>query len=150
MIFMHNKNNLGTKKMEAINKDVEHPEHYKTLVRFKEPECILFSQCLSFCLGNAFKYVWRAGKKGDPFVDLDKAAWYVRQSYSSCVDCSQKIENELESARRMMLVFFSHLDFTPLGEIGEAKEKALFSIILGNHSEALQSIEELKRKFGEL
>lgn len=136
--------------MEAINKDVEHPVHYQTKVRFKEPECILFSQCLSFCLGNAFKYVWRAGKKGDPFVDLDKAAWYVRQSYSSCVDCSQKIENELESARRMMLVFFSHLDFTPLGEIGEAKEKALFSIILGNHSEALQSIEELKRKFGEL
>lgn len=49
-----------------------------------------------------------------------------------------------------MLVFFYHLDFTPLGEIGEAKEKALFSIILGNHSEALQSIEELKHKFEEL
>lgn len=31
----------------------------------------------SFHLGNAFKYIARAGKKGDPIEDLTKARWYV-------------------------------------------------------------------------
>ena len=31
----------------------------------------------SFHLGNEFKYIARAGKKGDTIEDLHKAAWYV-------------------------------------------------------------------------
>ena len=31
----------------------------------------------SFHLGNAFKYIARAGKKGDRLEDLRKARWYV-------------------------------------------------------------------------
>ena len=31
----------------------------------------------SFHLGNAFKYIARAGKKGDTIEDLTKARWYV-------------------------------------------------------------------------
>jgi hypothetical protein len=30
-----------------------------------------------YCLGNAFKYLSRAGKKGDATVDLKKAQWYI-------------------------------------------------------------------------
>jgi hypothetical protein len=32
---------------------------------------------MNFCLGNAIKYLWRAGEKGDVIEDLKKARWYV-------------------------------------------------------------------------
>lgn len=32
---------------------------------------------LSFCLGNAMKYIWRAGKKDSALQDLQKARWYI-------------------------------------------------------------------------
>jgi len=32
---------------------------------------------MNFCLGNAIKYIWRAGKKGQPIEDLKKAKWYL-------------------------------------------------------------------------
>ncbi len=34
----------------------------------------------AFCLGNALKYVSRAGKKGDLKQDLSKAIWYLRRA----------------------------------------------------------------------
>jgi hypothetical protein len=34
---------------------------------------------MNFNLGNAVKYVWRAGKKGDRLEDLKKAAWYLNR-----------------------------------------------------------------------
>lgn len=33
----------------------------------------------SFILGNAFKYIWRAGRKGDAKTDLAKALWYLNR-----------------------------------------------------------------------
>ena len=33
----------------------------------------------SFHLGNAFKYIARAGKKGDAIEDLQKSVWYVQR-----------------------------------------------------------------------
>ena len=35
---------------------------------------------LGFHLGNAVKYILRAGKKGDAWQDLEKARWYVRRA----------------------------------------------------------------------
>jgi hypothetical protein len=32
---------------------------------------------MNFCLGNAIKYIWRAGGKGQPIEDLKKAKWYL-------------------------------------------------------------------------
>ena len=31
----------------------------------------------SFCRCNAFKYLWRAGKKDNTIQDLKKAMWYI-------------------------------------------------------------------------
>jgi hypothetical protein len=57
---------------------VNHPAHYN-----EHPsgvECIVIAEWLGFNLGNAFKYVWRAGRKGDNRIeDLSKALWYVRR-----------------------------------------------------------------------
>ena len=35
-----------------------------------------------FNVGNAVKYLWRAGLKGDVLEDLKKARWYVEREIS--------------------------------------------------------------------
>ena len=39
-------------------------------------EAITVTENMSFCVGNAIKYLWRAELKGSPVEDLRKAAWY--------------------------------------------------------------------------
>lgn len=56
--------------------NVNHPQHYTQGINGHE--CIEFSRCLDFDLGNAFKYVWRAGHKDNGQEDLDKAIWYLK------------------------------------------------------------------------
>lgn len=35
---------------------------------------------LAYCRGNAMKYTWRAGRKGNAADDLAKGAWYLRKA----------------------------------------------------------------------
>ena len=61
--------------MPTENDLVNHPAHYT-----KHPsgvECIQITEHMNFCLGNAMKYIWRAGLKGDARQDLEKAKWYL-------------------------------------------------------------------------
>lgn len=54
---------------------VNAPPHYK-----QHPsgiECIEITRHMNFTLGNAVKYIWRAGLKGDSIEDLEKARWYL-------------------------------------------------------------------------
>lgn len=50
--------------------------HYQRR-RFGPLECIDFTRYMSFCAGNAFKYVWRCEDKGACVEDLRKAIDYV-------------------------------------------------------------------------
>jgi len=34
---------------------------------------------MNFCIGNAIKYLWRAGKKDATVQDLEKAKWYIER-----------------------------------------------------------------------
>ena len=54
---------------------VNHPRHYTS--HPSGVECIVVTEHMNFCLGNALKYIWRAGEKGDAIEDLMKARWYV-------------------------------------------------------------------------
>lgn len=40
-------------------------------------EAIAITEHMNFCVGNAMKYLWRAGLKNDAIEDLKKARWYV-------------------------------------------------------------------------
>lgn len=56
---------------------VDHPEHYQS-DKFEVID-IIDNFKLGFSLGNAIKYILRAGRK-DPaktLEDLEKAAWYI-------------------------------------------------------------------------
>lgn len=57
--------------------DVTNPEHYRD--HPSGVECIEITQHMNFCLGNAIKYIWRAGKKDDAVKDLEKAIWYLKR-----------------------------------------------------------------------
>lgn len=56
---------------------VNHPTHYNSgkieVIEFIE------DQKLGFNLGNAIKYISRAGKKDSLIVDLRKAVWYLNR-----------------------------------------------------------------------
>lgn len=56
---------------------VNHPAHYTS-----DPsgvECIEITRHRNFNIGNAIKYLWRAGLKDSAAVaeDLRKAVWYI-------------------------------------------------------------------------
>lgn len=56
---------------------VNHPSHYT-----QHPsgvEAIDVCEGSNFNVGNAIKYLWRAGLKGNAIEDLAKAAWYVQR-----------------------------------------------------------------------
>ncbi|MBM4494771.1 DUF3310 domain-containing protein [Rhodococcus hoagii] len=57
------------------NDAVNHPGHYTS--HPSGVECIQITEHMSFCLGNAVKYIWRADLKGNEIEDLRKARWYV-------------------------------------------------------------------------
>ena len=72
------------------NDPVNHPSHYTTgnieVIDFIE------DQQLSFHLGNALKYICRAGRK-DPektIEDLEKARWYLTRQIE-LLSCGEKI-----------------------------------------------------------
>ena len=57
---------------------VNHPVHYTS--HPSGVECIQITEHMTFCIGNAVKYLWRAGLKGKSDIeDLKKAAWYINR-----------------------------------------------------------------------
>jgi hypothetical protein len=42
-------------------------------------EAIEVTEYMSFCKGNAIKYLWRSGHKEDEIQDLRKAVWYIER-----------------------------------------------------------------------
>jgi hypothetical protein len=68
-----------------MKEEVTHPPHYT-----EHPsgvECIEITEHMNFCLGNAVKYIWRAGlKTDDPMKDLRKAVWYIQREIERVQD----------------------------------------------------------------
>lgn len=64
---------------------VNHPSHYTS--HPSGLECIQVTEHHNFCIGNAMKYLWRAGLKSDAdktpnekqVEDLRKAIWYIER-----------------------------------------------------------------------
>lgn len=59
--------------------NINHPQHYVSQSIVVEP--IMLYEKLPFCLGNALKYVFRAGHKdgASELQDLKKAQWYLER-----------------------------------------------------------------------
>ena len=77
VLIQHSKSwiNLGTNNQ--MSDPVNNPIHYTT--HPSGIDCIQISEHFNFCLGNAIKYIWRAGQKGERLEDLEKARWYIER-----------------------------------------------------------------------
>ena len=62
--------------LDKKSSEVEHPKHYVEGRKF-EPIDVIEDWNLGFNLGNAVKYISRAGRKDDVITDLEKAQWYL-------------------------------------------------------------------------
>ena len=62
---------------QGRDRTVNHPKHYNS--HPSGVECIDITEHMTFNLGNAVKYIWRADHKGDATEDLRKAAWYLER-----------------------------------------------------------------------
>lgn len=80
--------------MEINNNNVNHPDHYNWLKNKCGIEAIDIARHLNFCLGNAIKYILRAGHKEEPgknivekeIEDLEKAIWYIQDRINTLKD----------------------------------------------------------------
>lgn len=64
------------------NDPINHPSHYEGKIECIDAmvECFGAEAVASYCLCNAFKYIWRCMKKHpEPFEDVGKAEWYLHK-----------------------------------------------------------------------
>lgn len=73
--------NLGLTALPYVaqKEAVNHPDHYNSSA--SGVECITVVEHMTFNIGNAVKYLWRAGDKGSELTDLQKARWYVQREF---------------------------------------------------------------------
>lgn len=77
------------------NDNVNHPRHYTS-----HPagiEAITIVEWFNFNIGNAIKYLWRAGLKGDAVEDLKKACWYVQREIERIRGSEQRDTGKLRA-----------------------------------------------------
>lgn len=88
------------RSVEGYEDPVNHPKHYT----HGSAECIDIIWELGlgegFCLGNAFKYLWRRGHKGKPVEDVKKAKFYI-DYYLSKTTPEIKYISSVDSRGRM-------------------------------------------------
>ena len=70
--------NSGARDTFMAPADPTNPAHYRS--HASGVECIQITEHLGFCLGNAIKYIWRAGEREAKTIeDLRKAVWYLER-----------------------------------------------------------------------
>lgn len=80
--------------------NVNHPKHYTN--HPSGVECIAITEHMSFCLGNAIKYLWRADLKNG-VEDLEKARWFI----------TREIERRTKEAKDISAIALKQLQDMP-------------------------------------
>jgi len=76
--------------------NVNKPPHYTA--HPSGVECIQITEHMNFCLGNALKYIWRAGLKQNEVEDLKKAVWYLNREI-------ERVENNGKKKRTRKSIY---------------------------------------------
>ena len=86
---------------EEVNTDnVNHPKHYTS--HPSGIECIEITRHHNFDIGNAIKYLWRAGLKSEEGMedsdkqaeDLNKAIWYIKDEIKRITELKKRKGND--------------------------------------------------------
>ena len=83
---------------------VDHPDHYQTSTGLEAIDVIDSFFHDSFHLGNVFKYIARAGKKGDYVEDLQKAAWYLQRELDRHTDTNERLDRAAKVIAGMPII----------------------------------------------
>lgn len=121
-----------------MENDAINPSHYKGGFAFREMECIDLTRELPFSIGNAVKYVWRAGMKDDAEQDLAKAEWYIQDERFSPKMTRQNRENAF--------IVLNLVSMTPHPDFWHLKYSIIFHLLNGQLTEARQLIGRLKKE----
>lgn len=86
-----------------VNDMVDHPPHYTS--HPSGVECIEITEHYNFSVGNAIKYLWRAGLKQDAALDpvikeiqdCSKAIWYIERHIKNLEKTFDEEVQRLES-----------------------------------------------------
>jgi hypothetical protein len=115
--------------------NINHPRHYTGGLVSAHIECIDITRHLSFTQGNAVKYVWRAGRKGDSdtaLEDLEKALWYLDDWETSGPYCPPVSEPAHAIVRLLPAR-------DQVSELGRLRAEAIHSIVHGlTHAARIQ------------
>lgn len=87
---------------------VSNPRHYQTESGIEAIEVIEAFFPDSFHLGNIFKYLARAGKKGDYVEDLQKAAWYLQREIDRHSDADKRLDRAAKEIAGMPILHRNH------------------------------------------
>ena len=83
---------------------VDHPDHYQTSTGLEAIDVIEAFFHDSFHLGNTFKYLARAGKKGDYVEDLQKAAWYLQREIDRHASADERLDRAAKEMAGMPII----------------------------------------------
>ena len=87
---------IDRKDKEQKTDNVNHPAHYNS--HPSGIECIVIARHHNFNVGNAIKYLWRAGLKSEEGMedtdkqveDLNKAIWYIKDEIKRITEFNNK------------------------------------------------------------
>lgn len=118
-------------EFDAVNR----PKHYN--MHPSGVECIEITRHMVFNIGNAMKYLWRAGLKGDAIEDLKKAVFHINDEIDRLNEIALKEghvtldagEIDISGVANLKVfsdgkqVIFDESGFA-IGEVGRAGESA--------------------------
>jgi hypothetical protein len=111
-------------KPEPVEDKVNHPKHYTS--HPSGIECIEIVEHMPFNVGNAIKYLWRAGLKSEDTVeDLKKAEWYVKRQIEMAKKTKKVVKFEALNLAGASPIPFAHLEST----IAPGEAWAIFYLI---------------------
>lgn len=116
-----------------MSEDKTNPAYYRTGLSDRI-ECIDICRHLPFALGNACKYVWRAGGKEDAALDLDKAVWYLRDY------AKHPVRVPLDAPESLAKLLEGH------DEVSRLKVECLRKITAGYPRTAVKLVHKLKKE----
>lgn len=137
-----------TNREATTNSEVNHPKHYTSGLTSRPLECIDVSRYLPFALGNAVKYVWRAGLKGDKAKaqeDLEKAHWYLEDWSIMTGELTEGAYHAYDSLRSFSWPVAKLLEPGNGASMGERlKVEIIRRILTGCMDDAMELLEDLE------
>lgn len=123
-----------------MSDSVNNPKHYTS--HPSGVECIEIAEMLPFNLGNALKYLWRAGKKLDEFEDVKKAVFYLRRQANSKLALQK--ETHSGSIKKELIQDNAIL----INNFDQELARIVAIICLKGNAELLDLADELEIKYG--